>query len=59
MGELTPFYNGETKALRLQATAQLEITKAGFKVCAIGKLLPSSEEEIQKVLMTSSRVPAG
>lgn len=57
--DLLHFTNGETKAQRLQATAQLKISMAGFKFCAIGKLLPSSEEEIQKVLMTSSREPAG
>lgn len=57
--DLLHFTNGENKALRLQATAQLKITKEGFKVCAAGKLLPSSEKEIQKMLMTSSREPAG
>lgn len=57
--DLLHFTNGETKAQRLKATAQLKIAMAGFKVCAIGKLLPSGEEEIQKLLMTSSREPAG
>lgn len=56
---LPHFTDGETKAQRVKTATHLQIAKAGFKVCVIRKFLPSSEEEIQKRVMTSSREPPG